>query len=230
MVVASLVNAEGEQVYPRKWNHDFIGIPIVNKEQQHRPTITASEVSEVINRSPRREAVLLVLLAGTGLRAGEILALKLTDFSDDFRILHVSRSIWKGREQAPKTPAAIREIDIPEPLAGVLRAYANGKTGLLFATKSGRPLTQRNVHRAAGHALHAFRRFRTEVLRRARVPEDLIGLWLGHTRKTVTDLYADGLKNDRQWRRDWCEKAGLGFSVGLFEAINQAPPILQQAA
>jgi len=132
-------------------------MPIVNKEEQHRPTITGAEVSEVIDRSSRREAILFALLAGTGLRAGEILALKPPDFSDDFRVLHVSRSIWKGREQAPKTPAAIRQIDIPEPLAGVVRAYADGKTGLLFATKSGRPLTQRNVHRAAGHALHAFR-------------------------------------------------------------------------
>jgi hypothetical protein len=29
LVVASAVNAEGEQIYPRKWNHAFIGLPIV---------------------------------------------------------------------------------------------------------------------------------------------------------------------------------------------------------
>ncbi len=71
---------------------------------------------------------------------------------------------YRDEEQAPKTPAAVRTIDIAAPLAVVLAAYAEGKTGLLFATRSGRPLSQRNVHRAAGHALHAFRRFRTEVL------------------------------------------------------------------
>jgi hypothetical protein len=27
MVVASAVNSEGEQIHPRKWNHDFIGLP-----------------------------------------------------------------------------------------------------------------------------------------------------------------------------------------------------------
>lgn len=197
---------------------------------QHRPTISETELNELLKTAPRREGVLFALLAGTGLRAGEVLALKSSDFNEDFSVLHVSRSIWKGKEQAPKTPAAVRDIDIVEPLVAVLRAYAVGKSGFLFATKSGRPLSQRNVHRAAGHALHAFRRFRTEVLRRARVPEDLIGLWLGHRRKTVTDLYADGLKNDREWRREWCEKVGLGFSVGLFGAINQPAPVLQEAA
>lgn len=60
---------------------------------------------------------------------------------------------------------------------------------------------------------HALRRYRTEVLRRARVPEDLIRLWLGHASTTVTDLYAEGLRNDGDFRRDWCERAGLEFAL-----------------
>jgi len=36
---------------------------------------------------------------------------------------------------------------------------------------------------------HAFRRYRAAVLRKGRVPEDLITLWLGHAR-TLTDHYA----------------------------------------
>ena len=72
--------------------------------------------------------------------------------------------------------------------------------------------------------LHAFRRFRTETLRRARVPEDLIKLWLGHSKQTVTDLYAGGLERDEAWRREWCERAGLGFSlVGLLGLQNALP-------
>jgi hypothetical protein len=38
LVVASAVNDEGEQIYPRTWNHDFIGLPIVDKAKQRRPT------------------------------------------------------------------------------------------------------------------------------------------------------------------------------------------------
>ena len=59
---------------------------------------------------------------------------------------------------------------------------------------------------------------------RARAPEDLIGLWLGHAQRTVTDLYAGGLQQDKAWRREWCERVGLGFSlVGLCGAINVVP-------
>ena len=117
-------------------------------------------------------------------------------------------------------------VDIAEPLAQLLSEHVAGKSEYLFAAKSGRPLQQRNVIRAL-HAtgkkvgLHAFRRFRTETLRRARVPEDLTKLCLGHSKQTVTDFYAGGLEKDEAWRREWCERAGLGFSlVGLLGLQN----------
>jgi integrase len=230
MVVASVVTTDGEPMYPRKWNHDFVGLPIVNKEKQHRPTVTGSQVEDIVNRATFRFAVLFSLLAGTGLRAGEALALKPTDFSRDFRVLRVTKSIWHGVEQLPKTPAAVREIDVAEPLAALLRNYADGKTGYLFATRSARPLAHRNVHRAAGVGLHAFRRFRMSVLRKSGVPEDLIGFWLGHAGRSVTDDYARQLREDCAFRQEWRECAGLGFSIGLFGAIPTASSELQKAA
>ena len=99
------------------------------------------------------------------------------------------------------------------------------KSGYLFAAASGRPLQQRNVLRAL-HAtgkkvgLHSFRRFRTETLRRARVPEDLVKLWLGHSKHTVTDFYAIGLYKDSAWRREWCDRVGLGFQLGYVGLQN----------
>jgi integrase len=194
------------------------------------PNRNRAEVGDLTIRAAYRFAVFFALLAGTGLRAGEALALKPTDFSPDFRVLHITRSIWHGREQDPKTPAAVREVDIAEPLAALLRVFVEGKTGYIFATRSGRPIAQRNVHRAAGVGLHAFRRFRTETLRRARVPEDLIGLWFGHAPHSVTDLYAGGLQNDRAWRREWCDRVGLGFPMGLFGAIPTDAIDLKKAA
>lgn len=229
MVVASAVDADGEQIYPRKWNHDFIGLPIIRKEMQRRPTITEAELHEVLASAKGRYVVLFALLAGTGLRIGEALALKTTDLSPDCCVLHVRRSIWHGREQEPKTPNAVRVVDVAEPLARVLCEYVASKSRYLFAAKSGGPLQQRNVLRtlhATGKKVgfHAFRRFRTETLRRARVPEDLTRLWLGHSKQTVTDLYAGGLENDEAWRQEWCERAGLGFSlIGLLGLQNVTP-------
>jgi integrase len=223
LVLASAVSADGDQLYPRRWNHDFIGLPIVN--EQHRPTITASEIEEVLSNAKQRYAVLFALLGGSGLRIGEALALKVTDLSADGRVIHVSRSIWHGQEQAPKTPNAVREVDIAPVLARLLQQYAEGKTGYLFSTATGGSLIQRSVlgwlHDTKKVGFHAFRRFRTEVLRKARVPEDLVKLWLGHSKETVTDLYADGVRNDLAWRQEWAERVGLDFSLnGLYGLQN----------
>jgi integrase len=226
LVVASAVNAEGEEIHPRKWNHNFVGMPILKREEQHRPTVTEAELGEIFANAHKRYGLLFALLAGTGLRIGEALGLKTADFSSDCRVLHVRRSVWHGQEQAPKTPNAVRVVDIPKCLADLLHEHVSGKSGYLFAAKSGRPLQQRNVLRALHSTgkkvgLHAFRRFRTETLRRARVPEELIKLWLGHSKQTVTDFYAIGLEKDEAWRRDWCERVGLGFSlVGLLGLQN----------
>jgi integrase len=207
LVVASAVNDEGDQIYPRKWNHDFIGLPIVQKEKQRRPTVTESEFVELLSSVKERYAMLIALLAGTGLRIGEALGLKTSDLSADCRLLHVQRSIWGGKEQEPKTSNAIRLIDIPETLAQVLRLYVSGKNGYLFATSKGGPLQPRNVLRVLHDkgkrvGFHAFRRYRAAVLRKAQVPEDLITLWLGHAR-TLTDNYAAQLREGVGFRREY---------------------------
>lgn len=226
LVVASAVDPDGEQIFPRKWNHDFIGLPIIEPHKQHRPTVTKGELEQVLAGTSKRWGQLFAVIAGTGLRIGEALALKWEDLSENCTVLNVRRSIWHGQEQEPKTPNAVRVIDIPDQLARMLREQMDREGAYLFHTKTGRPLQQRNAIRAL-HAtgkkvgFHAFRRFRTETLRRARVPEDLIRLWLGHSKQTVTDFYAAGLEKDEAWRNEWCERAGLGFSlVGLLGLQN----------
>ncbi len=233
LVVASAVNDDGDQLYPRKWNHDFIGMPIVNEEEQHRPTITAPEIEQVLSDSKHRYAVLFALLAGTGIRIGEAVAVKVTDLSPDCRVLYIRRSIWRNKEQKPKTPNAVREVDIAPPLVHLLQEHAVGKTGYLFPTANGTALQQRNVlgvlHDTKKVGLHAFRRFRVERLRKARLPEDLIRFWVGHDRdhgrKSITDLYADGLKFDLAWRQEWCDKVGLGFSLNGLRGLQNVVQI-----
>jgi integrase len=225
------VNAEGEQLFPRKWNDEFIGTPIVEKAKQKRQTVIASEVTSIIARSNIRRSkgryrVLFSTLAGAGVRIGEGLALKPEDFSEDCRVIHITHAIWKKKGQDPKTPASFRDIDVVEELAGVLREYIAGVPAgrYLFATASGKPMSQRSVlrilHARRKVGFHAFRRFRTSVLRKARVPEDIIQLWMGHASKSVTDDYARQLQQDLPFRREWAERAGLGFSIGSDEQCS----------
>jgi integrase len=218
LVVASAVDEEGDQLNPRVWNHEFIQLPLVIKEKQNRPTITDTEISALLKNVNERYAVLVALVAGTGLRIGEALALRTEDFDPQCRVLQVRRSVWRRREQAPKTLNAIRPVDIPESLAHVLCRYIKEKKGHLFTTRAGRLLDSRNVldvlqqaGRQGGY--HAFRRFRFAVLRKAGVPDDLIKLWLGHSQNLI-DLYAAQLRYDETYRRGWCERAGLGFGLG----------------
>ena len=232
-VVASAVSSEGEQLYPRNWNFHFIGLPVVDEKKQRKPSLTAPEVEQILARAKGRYSVLFALLAGTGLRIGEALGLKIGDhLSGDFSTIRVRQSVWRGSVQTPKTDNAVREIDLPSSLAAFLKASVGGRTsGFLFQTESGRPLTQRNVlrdglgkiqgnmHLEAGTGFHSFRRFRTAHLRKNRVPWDLQKLWLGHANKDVTDRYAEQLKEDVEWRKEEAEKAGLGFKLPALETL-----------
>ena len=225
--ILSAAGLAPKTVHPRVWNYEFIQLPLVIKEKQSRPMVTEAEVSGLLNSLKERYAVLVALVAGTGLRTGEALAVRTEDFDPDRRVLHVRRSIWHRCEQAPKTPNAIRLVDIPERLAQVVRRYMAGKDGYLFTTRAGRLLDQRNSLKAlhgAGNrgGFHAFRRFRFAVLRRAGVPENLIKLWLGHS-QNLMDLYAAQLRYDVAYRREWCEKAGLGFELGELGYKLEAP-------
>jgi integrase len=232
MVVASAVNDNGDQLHPCTWNHDFIGLPVVQKANQHRPTLTEADLVTVLTSVKPKYAVFFATLAGTGLRIGEALGLKFSDLSPDCRVLNVRRSVWRGREQAPKTQNAIRVVDVPEALARVLRTQRGDN--YLFAASNGNPLSARNVLRVSHSTgkrvgFHAFRRYRAAVLRKARVPEDLITLWLGHAR-TLTDLYATQLREDEQYRGEWCERAGLGFPMVTLVTQNAASTLVAKVA
>jgi hypothetical protein len=48
MVVASVVNEKGEEVYPRKWNANFIDMPVVNPKKQKTPSFTGDVVTGIV--------------------------------------------------------------------------------------------------------------------------------------------------------------------------------------
>jgi integrase len=159
--------------------------------------------------------VLFALLAATGLRIGEALGLKVSDFGPDCHVLHIRSSFWRGKEQEPKTANAVRVIDIPDVLASELRGYVSEARGYMFATAQGRPLQHRNVlrvlHAVRALGFHAFRRFRLTWLRRNGTPRDLERYWLGHAAEEVGDLYSK-LKDDVSFRTNGLKESALGFS------------------
>jgi integrase len=218
-VVGSLLTDDGEPVFPRKWNHEFIDLPIV--KNQHQPTLSQEEIEQIINNAQSWYRVCFCLLAGTGMRAGEALALEIGDIDDG--LVRVRQNLFNRTLDTPKTAAGVREIDLAPELAEMLRQYIGNRTsGFAFHTRSGGPVLQRNVLRMLHGILkrmgkpklgfHAFRRFRVTHLRKNMVPEDIIRFWIGHSPKTVTDVYSR-VKNDIQFRKGVAEKVGLGFEL-----------------
>jgi len=91
LIVASKVDENGEQMFPRKWNHEFLDMPII--AGQRRPTFTAELVSEIIQTATGRDRVLFAMLVGSGLRVGEALGLEILHLSPDCRTITVPHPV-----------------------------------------------------------------------------------------------------------------------------------------
>jgi Phage integrase family len=116
-----------------------------------------------------------------------------------------------GTFQSPKAKIARRQVDLCPALAELLKTFVGDRqSGLVFANRAGKALSQTNVVRRSLHPIlkelgaeqtgfHAMRRFRTTWLRKQRAPEDLIGFWLGHAKQSVTDGYSK-LEEEREFR------------------------------
>jgi hypothetical protein len=62
------------------------------------------------------------------------------------------------------------------------------------------------VQEEEGYGLHAFRRWRETDLRLEGVPQPIVDLWIGHGKKTISDVYTK-IKLETAKRRTWCEQA-----------------------
>lgn len=232
-VVASAIDTNGKQKFPREWNHDFMDLPVVESDKQDRPTVDAEHVAACIQKATsERYRTLYALLAGTGLRIGEALAIHIEDgnhttISPDCKTIHVRTSIWQGTEQEPKTPAAKRSIDLCDELAAYLRAFiGDRKKGLVFETVSGKPLAQSNILRSSLSGLgvegfHCFRRYRDAHLVESDCPDDLKKFWIGHATKGVSELYGKQTTKNLRRRQEWAAKIGLGFNLVASQCIPE---------
>lgn len=224
-VVASAIDDDGEQRFPRKWNEEFIDAPLVKGQRQ--PTSTCAGVSDIVLFAFGQYRMLYALLAGCGpLRVGEALGLEIDKhISEDFRTLTIEQKAKRGLIQPYlKTVNGLRQIDLCTTLAEMLREFVGlRKSGLLFHTSSGAQLLQSNslqdsLHPILDYLAHErggfniFRRFRLTHLEKSDCPEALKHFWSGHAPKHVSERYVK-LAQDRDFRLMWAEKIGLGFQL-----------------
>jgi integrase len=222
LVVASALNDLGEPEYPRVWNSNFLDLPVIKNQRQ--PCFTGEAVSSIVRAAKGQSKVLYTLLAGTGLRVGEALALEVKHVRSDCRTIGVEQSVFWGEIQTPKTHNAYRKVDLAPELAALLKAHLQTlQGGLIFKSAQSTPLHLSNLLRREFHPLlkrlgiekqgfHGFRRFRATWLRRQQTPEDVLRYWLGHSSGSITDRYSK-LKDDENFRQMLSQQVGLGFEV-----------------
>jgi integrase len=246
-VVASAVDGEGEQLYLRKWNHEFLDVPIIVQREVNSPCFSSEIVSALTQWKNPRARTIFILCAASGLRIGEALGLDLSKhFSEDFRTIRIEQKAIKGViEERLKTESSYREIDLDPRVATVIKEFAAGRTsGLLFCTRTGRPLGVGSIltwhlylaleklgyvnpitgnHRAG---THAFRRFRETHLGKCEgLPRGIRLFWMGHAEENMTDHY-DKIREDRVYRREWAVRCGIGFELPV---VGRIVPITSAA-
>jgi len=239
-IVASLKGPNGEPVHKRVWDAETMDLPVVNQSEQKRPSLKADPISKLIQGSSGQEQALYVLLAATGMRVSEALALEMKHFINDGRTLVVEQQVEKDVPhivQHLKTDAAKREIDLHPDIAEYLRNYTTGKTGLLFKTANNTPYLNGSIERRwltprlkemgldeKGMGWHAFKRFRKTWLRGQRCLEDINNFWMAHRPQTMSELYSH-LHEELQLRLDEAQRVGYGFALPASKNTSVVPMI-----
>lgn len=223
MVMASAVDEEGDALYPRQWNHKFNGVP--RSKKINRPSFAGEAVTGIMANTEGSARMLFALLASAGLRLGETLGIYIKNISPDCSTIKIVTKAWRGEvHEYLKTANGEREVDLHPDAAAMLKEFIGDRTsGLLFRSRSGKPLYRSNILRRWLHPVlaeleltkcgaHSFRRFRLSHIRKYGCPKDLEHFWMGHEDEEIGDIYSK-LKYDVPYRQEWAEKLGLGFTI-----------------
>lgn len=178
--------------------------------------------------STGEEQALYVLVAATGMRISEALALEAKHFINDGRTIEVNQQVDRDTPRIVpylKTDAGSRQIDLSTAVAAYLQGFIDGKDGLLFQTRNGTPYLHNNLEQRwltprlkamgideKGMGFHAFRRFRKTWLRGKRCKDDINNFWRGHKPKTMSELYSR-MNQELEQRHAEADLVGVGFDV-----------------
>lgn len=135
------------------------------------------------------------------MRQGELIGLKVSDVDMERSLVHVQRSIWRGKVQATKSESSIRTLHLPESLVSRLKQHLQNwrpnPGGWLFHSTVGTPLNPHHLVARKLHPLltelkiekagmHAFRHSHSSLLAALGAPISVAQAQLGHSDPTTT--------------------------------------------
>lgn len=213
-VVGSATDSRGNRLYAPKWNNDFIRLPEVNPRLQKAPVATAKALSSAVQTTSGEIKGLIALLAGTGLRIGEALAIGMPEgniWGPEAGTITIQATLVQGRVQSqPKTEAGNRVVDLHPDLNVLLRSLFQNAEQPMFTSSI--KTYERQLSKLGVPGFHSMRRFRITHQQMQNVPPTIIKYAAGHSAADITERYTK-VGSEIAARREWTEKAGLGFQL-----------------
>jgi integrase len=157
-----------------------------------RTIFTSQQVAAIASRLEEPYSTLVIFLAVTGLRIGEAVGIKWSDFEGS--TLRVQRRIYERKEGVTKTKGSTRSIPIPSALLDRMKLLGEGEW--IFRSRSGTPVDPKNaanrhlrpVAKELGIPLGGWHDFRhtltTQLLKR--YPTKVVSELLGHSSVQTT--------------------------------------------
>jgi integrase len=168
--------------------------------QPEKTILSPEQLSSLLAKLPEPSRSLVWLLTLTGLRIGELLALRWQDVDLMAGFLRVSRTLYEGRFDEPKTRSSNRTVPLSakgvEILAS-LRPEAPKLDDLIFCSKNGTPLCRRNLRnrqldpmceelRIPKIGWHSLRHSNATLLDAVGTPLGTVQSLLGHSSPEIT--------------------------------------------
>jgi integrase len=188
---------------------------------------------EIIETTPQQRAhiasrlgangLAVWIMHDTGMRIGEVLGLRGSDFRDHFATVRVQRKAYKGDAGPLKArkDGQFRDVPVPAWLAAMIKAYVSEHgLGAMFPGRRGKEFISYEavgtpIARLAaevgleGFTAHQFRHaFATNLLAR-RMPIHEVAAWLGDGVKVVQETYAHVLKPATDQAREILDAVGM---------------------
>ncbi len=168
-----------------------------------KPVLAPEQIRLLVAELPEPARSIALLLVLTGLRVGELLALRWKNVDMTGRTLRVTATVYDGHFDTPKTQRSNRVIPIGVEVSNILRALHHGTVkpeDLVFSTAQGQP--PRSWNSVESHGTHYVIRMRHCSTRWERrwEPYKLCSV-TPHQKSRVRYIYTLFPKiNDGQWQ------------------------------
>jgi len=181
--------------------------------------LTPEEFQALLAELAPRERTMVLLDGSTGLRRGELIALRWHDLDLESCTAFITKSVWRNVEGKTKTPASKKPVPLPQQVVDELKAWRalslyNGDDDYVFPStvKNGeKPITpdmilKRHIRPALERlkitkkiGWHAFRHGFSNLLRENKVEIKTAQELLRHANSRITlDIYQQTITEERR--------------------------------